>query len=168
MLHAKTSQKLSKFWRTFLVCETAAGDGLRGPIGGSKFRAGRKGVVANGLESKRFAGEDFGLRLDVILEINHEVVGIRAREGKNIGVLAINLNASSGHVNGPHAEGGDGNNGDDREHEGENQPLVLPQNQQVVVEVGFPGRESKGRNTGTAPPRLPADFAEAPVADSLL
>jgi len=29
-----------------------------------------------------FAGEDFGLRLDVILEINHEVVGIRAAKGE--------------------------------------------------------------------------------------
>ena len=78
------------------------------------------------MEGKRFAGEDFGLRLDVILEIHHVVVGIRALEGQDVSVLPVNLNAGGGHIDGLHAEGGDGHNGNDRQHEGEDQPLVLP------------------------------------------
>jgi len=78
------------------------------------------------LEGKRFAGEDFGLRLDVILEIHHVIVRIRTRERQDVSVLAVNLNADRSHIDGLHAESGDGHNGDDREHEGENQPLVLP------------------------------------------
>ncbi len=88
------------------------------------------------------------MRLDVIFKIHHVVVGIGAREGEDISVLAVNLNPSSSHVNGLHTESGDGHNGDDGKHKGENQPLVLAKNEQVVVEVGFARGELKGRKAG--------------------
>ncbi len=125
-LHAQAAQKLSKFGRTFLVCQTAAGDGLGGPVGSREFQACRKSVVANGLEGQRFAGKNFGLRLDIVFKIHHEIVGVGALEGKDVGVFAVNLNASSSDVHGLHAKSSDGNNGNDSEHERKNQPLVLP------------------------------------------
>ena len=86
------------------------------------------------------------MRLNVVFEIHHVFVGLGTLEGKNVGVLAINLNAGRGHVDGLHAESGDGHNGDDGKHERENQPLVFPQDQQIVVEVGFARGKFKAGN----------------------
>ncbi len=85
------------------------------------------------------------MRLDVILEIHHVVVGIRALERKDIGILTVNFNTGGSYINGLHAESGDGHDSHDSEHEGENQPLMLAQNQQVIVEVGLPRGEFKRR-----------------------
>jgi len=57
-----------------------------------KIPAGRKTVVANGLKGKSLAGEDPGLRLDVILKIHHVVIGIRALEGR---ILAFSRSIST-------------------------------------------------------------------------
>src|SRR5258706_16440201 len=89
-------------------------------------RAGLKGFVAYMLKKIRFAGMDFELKNDVNLERNNVVLRSSTWERKDVSVLPVNLDAGRSHIDGLHAESGDGHDGDDREHEGENQPLVLP------------------------------------------
>ena len=51
-------------------------------------------------------------------------------------------------IDGLHAERSDGDDGDDREQEGKNQPLMLAKDQQVVVEVRLARREIPDRKAG--------------------
>ena len=99
------------------------------------------------MQRKRLAGQDFCLSLNVILRIHHVVEGVPALEGKNIGIFPVDFDARGGDVNRLHAESGDADDGNDGEHEGQNQPLVLPQDEQIIVKVRLSGREIEGGKT---------------------
>ena len=47
----------------------------------------------------------------------------------------------AGDVDGLHAEGGDRDDGDDREHERQNQPLMLAEDEQVIPEMRLTRRQ---------------------------
>ena len=109
--HAEASEKSSEFWRTLLIRKIAGGNGLGGIVAAKR-------TVADGLERKRFAGQNLGLRLDAVLHVHHVVVRISSLKGQHAGILATQLDACTCYINRLHAKGSDGNDGDHREHEG--------------------------------------------------
>src|SRR5204863_2178841 len=88
-LHAESPEELTEPGRALLVCETADRYCLRGPARRRKLRASRKAVIANGLQRECFAGQNLGLCLDVVIEIHHQVVGIRSLERQNARIFAV-------------------------------------------------------------------------------
>ncbi len=140
-LDAESAEERAEFRRALLIGEAAGGDGLGRRVGAADAR---EDAGADGLERQRFAGQNFGLRLDVIFEIEHVVVGIGALERQDVGGLAAEFDARRGDVDGLHAERGDRDDGDHREHEGQNQPLVLAEDEQVVPQVRFARRQIPG------------------------
>ena len=117
-------------------------------IGILKLRLTGENAGADGLQREGFTGQDLGLRLDVVFEIEHVIVRIGALERKNVGVLAAELDARGGDINRLHAEGGNRNDGDHREHERNNEPLMFAEDEQVVVKMGLARREFEGRAHG--------------------
>ncbi len=99
------------------------------------------GLASDGLQGECFAGQNAGLRLDEIVEVHHVVVRICAREGKNIGILTVDLYFCIRNVDRLHAKRRDAYDRNHRKHERKNQPLVFAQDKQVVVKVWLAGRK---------------------------
>jgi hypothetical protein len=76
-LDAKSGEKRAEFGRAFLIGEVAGGDRLGRRVGAANTR---QDAGTDRLERQRLASQNFGLRLDVIFEIEHVVVGIGALE----------------------------------------------------------------------------------------
>src|ERR1700736_2784251 len=93
-LHTQASKKRTKFRRRLHVCEVTGGKSIRGTGIARKTRLASESATANCAERQGLTGEDLGLGFDVIICIHHVVVGIGALEGKDIGVLAVNLDTS--------------------------------------------------------------------------
>ncbi len=146
-LHAEVAQERGELRGGSLVRKIAAGDGFGKAARPGEFRTQGKPIVADSLQREGLAGQDFCLRLNVIVRIHHVVVGIRPLKGKNIGIFPVDFNARRGHVDGLHAEGGDADDSNHREHEGQDEPLVLPKNEQIIVEVRLAGRQIEGSKT---------------------
>src|SRR5262249_50900601 len=127
--------------RAFLVRQRARGDGFGGSGRRGEFRPRIQTTIANGLQPQRLAGKNARLGLDVIFAVGVIVVSLRTLERKDVGAFAIDLDARSSDVHRTHAESGDGNDGNDRQHKRKDQPLVLAQNQQVVVKVRLTRRK---------------------------
>ncbi len=126
-----------------------------------RIRMRGKPAISNCLKRHRFAGEDSRLRLDVILHIHHVVVRIGPLERKDIGIFAVDFSFCRGDIYGMHSKSGHADNRNDGEHERKNQPLVLSQNQQIVVKVGFTRRKIESGSPRTAQnvnlPRVPGE-----------
>ena len=149
-LDAEGAEKRAEFGRAFLIGEVAGGDRLGRRVGAANTR---QDAGTDRLERQRLAGQNLGLRLDVIFEIEHVVVGIGALERQDVRGFAAEFDARRGDVNRPHAERGDRDDGGNREHERQNQPLVLAEDEQVIPQVWFarcqiPGGAQCGRRLG--------------------
>ena len=131
-LDCERAEERTELGRTLLIGEASGSYGVGLRVGASNSR---EDAGADGLERQRFAGQNLGLRLNVIFQIEHVVVRIGALEWQDVGVLAAQLDPGGRYVNGAHAERGDRDDGDDGEHERQNQPLMLAKDEQVVVEV---------------------------------
>ncbi len=130
-----------------MVRETASSDGFGRNIITRKLRTASKAAVSNGLQGECFAGQNAGLRLDVIVDVHHVVVGICARKGKNVGVLAIDLYFCVCNVDRLHAKRRDTHERNYSKHEGKNQPQMLAEDEQVIVKMRLAGREFKRGNS---------------------
>ncbi len=124
-----------------MVRETACSDSFGRSITIGKFRTASKAAVSDGLQGECFACQNAGLRLDEIVEVHHVVVRICAREGKNIGILAVDLYFCIRNVDRLHAKRRDAYDRNHRKHEGKNQPLMFAQDKKVVVKVWLARRK---------------------------
>src|ERR1700674_4655486 len=103
--------------------------------------------IPNGLQRQGFTGKNLRLGLDVVLEIQQVVVGIHALERQDIRILAIDLDACGSNVNRLHAKRGNRYDGHDRQEKRQDQPLMLAENQKVIVKMRLAGRKVPGRKT---------------------
>ena len=142
--YAEAAQECGEFGRASLVRKVAAGNGFGKAARPPELGTQGQTIVADGLQGQRFAGQDFCLRLNVIVRIDHIVVRVGTWKRKYVGVFAVDFNAGRGHVNRTHAEGGEADDRNNREQEGENQPLVLSKDEQIIVKVRLPGRQIQG------------------------
>src|SRR5208283_520483 len=111
-LDAEATEKGADLRRAFLVGEAPGGNRLRRPVAGGETWIRSQAAVADSLQGQRLAG-------------------------KNLGILAVDFDSGSGDINGAHTEGGNTHDGNNREQEGKDQPLMLAQDEQVVVEMGL-------------------------------
>ena len=95
-LDAEAAEKGAEFGRALLVGETAGGIASEGPFGEEYSGAQPRPLLRMVCKRQRFAGQNLRLRLDVVLEIHHVVVGIRALEGQNVGIFAVDFDAGGG------------------------------------------------------------------------
>src|SRR5215470_15945613 len=114
----------------------------------------RKARAANRLQRQSLAGQNLGFGFNVIIRVHDVVVRVRALERKYVRILAVDFHASRGGINRLHAERGNRNDGDHSKKEGKNQPLVLPQDQKVIVKMWFARREVKRSKARTRPKKL--------------
>src|SRR5580765_4079857 len=104
--------------------------------------AGEAGT-ADRLQGQRFAGQNLRLCFDVIVRVHHVIERVSALERKNVGIFAVDFNTSGRGIHRLHAERGDRNDGNHRKQERKNQPLMLAQNEKVVVKMRLAGRKIK-------------------------
>src|SRR4029077_3022293 len=73
-LDAEASEKCAQFSGALLVGEAARSNSFGRGIGILKLRLTGENTGADGLQGERFTGQDLGLGLDVVFEVQHIVV----------------------------------------------------------------------------------------------
>ena len=88
------------------------------------------------LRAKSFAGQNLGLGLDVVFEIHHlRIIALWAIEGQDAGIFSVDLDTSGSLIYRLHAEGGNRDDCYNCKGKGDDQPLMLPENHQVIEQV---------------------------------
>ncbi len=110
---------------TLKLARTASAQGLGGGKVAREISLSGENAAADGLQRHGFAGENLGLRLDVVVKIAHVVKRVGARERQDTGIFPVDFDTRGSNVNGLHAESADGGDGHNGKHKGEDEPLVL-------------------------------------------
>src|SRR5713226_524170 len=134
-LDAQTGKKRSELRRGFQVRQAAGAQGVGSRSVACEISLPGENATADGLQGHGFAGENLGLRLNVVVKIADVVIRVRTLEWKDVGIFPVNFDTRGGDVNGFHAESADGGDGDNGKHEREDEPLVLAKDEEVIIKM---------------------------------
>ena len=102
-----------------------------------KFRMFLKLKRSDCHQRQGFTLQDLGAGLDVVVHVSVGLLRHHIAKGEDVGILPVDFHPGRRHIHCLHFEGCDGDDGHHGQQDGQDQPLVLAQNDQVVAQVGL-------------------------------